>query len=502
MLTPSQQLQSYYLAMFGRAADPEGFSYWLDKLDTEALTLGGVAEQMLLSNEFASQREELIQLDNNGWVNEVYQRLFAREAEAEGIAYWSEQAQSGRSAQDILLDMIDFAQGTDAEALNAYASIAGFYSTNVSSADYDPEKVLVQDGFRSNDQLYQDLAELDATYDTLSLAQAGESIEGRPLYSATIGEGPRKLMIVTQQHGDEPVGTESAMHLLEWLSGDSEAAQSLREQVTLTVMPRVNPDGFERWEQLVSGNSDPETTLDPRRNSADIDLNRTWDSSETIDPALIPETLAVRQILEAFQPDLILDYHNQNNYLNEMGELETMSILWPTNDGVEPSITATAQQAAIALAQGVELFDYGYLSLFPGGDAADIGRNGIAIDGTPALLIEQRGLEEFELKALEGLELDFDAVASALTLEGVLGMIGVMQALGKDGFETIDPELAILIPERGERTPFDEIYAEEVDWEMDIAAIPSIESLYEGGELTPVTLAGVAEPSSSEFLAA
>ncbi len=202
---------------------------------------------------------------------------------------------------------------------------------------------------------------------------------------------------------------------------------------------------------MVLGNSDPETTLDPRRNSADVDLNRTWDSSEIIDSSLIPETLAVRQVLEIFQPDLILDYHNQNNYLNDMGELETMSILWPTNDSVEPSVTAIAQQAAIALSQGVDLFDYGYLSLFPGGDAPQIGRNGIAIDGTPTLLIEQRGLEEFELKALEGLALDFDAVASALTLEGVLSMVCVLNALGRDGFETIDPALALLIPERGER---------------------------------------------------
>lgn len=499
MLTPSQQLQSYYLAMFGRAADPEGFAYWFDKLSTDTLTLEGIAEQMLQSEEFASQREVLVQLEDNGWVNEVYQRLFAREAEAEGVSYWSEQAQNGHSAQAILLDMMSFAKDTDAEALNAYASVAEFYSSSVSSEDYDPQQTLVQEGFRSNQQLYQDLEALAATYDTLSLAQAGESVEGRPLYSATVGEGSHKLMIVTQQHGDEPVGTESAMHLLEWMSGDSEAAQSLREQVTLTVMPRVNPDGFERWEQLVSGNSDPETTLDPRRNSADIDLNRTWDSGEAIDPALIPETLAVRNVLAAFQPDLILDYHNQNNYLNETGELETMSILWPTSDGVEPSITATAQQAAIALAQGVELFDYGYLSLFPGGDAANIGRNGIAMDGTPALLIEQRGLEEFELKALEGLALDFDAVASALTLEGVLSMVGVMQALGKDGFETIDPELALLLPERGERTPFDELYAEEIEGGVDVAAANSMQNML---DLDAVPVTGVAEPLSSEFLAA
>ncbi|WP_447926411.1 M14 family zinc carboxypeptidase [Vreelandella sp. EE27] len=495
MLTPTQQLQSYYLAMFGRAADPEGLDYWSSELEAQTLRLEEVLQYMVLSSEFAAQRETLAQLDNSGWVNEAYQRLFAREAEAEGITYWSEQARAGNSPETLLLAMLNGAEGTDAEALKAYASIAEFYSANVSDENYDAAKVLVQEGFRSNEQLYQDLEDLDEIYDTLSLVQAGESLEGRPLYSATVGDGPRKLMIVTQQHGDEPVGTEAAMHLLEWISGDSEAAQSLREQVTLTVMPRVNPDGFERWEQLVAGESDPETTLDPRRNAADIDLNRTWDSTEDLDPALMPETLAVRAVLDAFQPELLLDYHNQNNYLNEAGELETMSALWPTNENVDPALTATAQQAAIALSQGVDLFDYGHLSLFPGGDDASIGRNGIALDGTSALLIEQRGLEEFELKSLEGLELDFDAVASALTLEGILSMIGVMSALGEDGFASIDPALALLLPERGERTPFEELYAEESGNETDAAL--------QGGQspedILEIAAAGVAAPIEPEF---
>ncbi|MBS3667222.1 DUF4214 domain-containing protein [Halomonas boliviensis] len=464
ILSTEKNLQTLYLGILGRAADPDGFNYWLEQVESGSLDLEGVMALILQSEEYQTRRTELAELEDNGWVNEVYQSLFAREAEVEGIQYWAEQASSGQSQQALLQGFIAGASATDAEALEAYASIANFYSSSVDADSYDAERSLVQDGFRSNEQLYQDLETLDATYDTLSLEQAGESLEGRPLYSATVGEGARKLMIVTQQHGDEPTGTEAAMHLLEWLSGDSEAAQELRDQVTLTVMPRVNPDGFERWEGLVAGELDPETTIDPRRNAEDIDLNRTWDSSEVIDASLIPETTAVRQVIEAAQPELILDYHNQNNYINESGELDTMSILWPTNDDVDPTITATAQQAAVAISQGLDDFDYGYLSLFPGGDTPQIARNGIAIDGVPTLLIEQRGLEELSLKALEGLELDFDAVSSAIVLEGVLSMLGVVEAMGQNSFDSIDPALATLIPERGERIEFDEIYAEEIEW--------------------------------------
>lgn len=497
-LSMQQTLQAFYLGLFGRAADPEGFDYWVSQVNNGSIGIDGALSAMLQSTEFAERSDELSL--SEGWVEEIYQDFFGRDAESAGVDYWSSLISEGLTPQQLIQSIIVSASGTDKEALDASTSIARFYSENVSSAEYDATQPLVQQGFRSNDQLYTDLIALDAAYDTLSLSQAGESVEGRPIYNATVGEGSRKLMIVTQQHGDEPTGTEAAMHLLEWLSGDSEAAQALREQVTLTVVPRANPDGFERWQGLVAGELDPKTTIDPRRNSEDIDLNRTWDSSEVIDASLIPETIAVKQVIDDFQPELILDYHNQNNYINTSGELETISVLWPTNDDVDPMVTSTAQQAAVAVSQGVDDFDYGYLSLFPGGDTPQIARNGIGIDGIPTLLIEQRGLEEFSLKALEGLELDFDAVSSAVVLEGVLSMLGVLEAMGQGSFDSIDPNLATLIPERGERIPFEEIYAEEIEWvdegeesykEPIVADSDALQ------ESTPIV--GVSEPLPQEF---
>ncbi len=458
-LSVQQSVQAFYLGLFGRAADPEGFNYWVSQVESGRVELNDVLASMLQSNEFSARKDE-VSANGEEWVGEVYQDFFGREADAEGASYWSSLLTTGTSPEELISRIIMSASATDKEALDATTSIARFYTENVSNTDYDADQPLIQQGLRSNDQLYSDLLALDETYDTLALSQVGESLEGRPLYSATVGEGERKLMIVTQQHGDEPTGTEAAMLLLEWLSGDSEAAQALRSEITVTVMPRVNPDGFERWEQLAAGDAIFDETIDPRRNSADIDLNRTWDSSEVFDPALIPETLAVRQVLEAFQPELILDYHNQNNYINDAGELETISVLWPTNELVDTAVTSTAQQAAVALSQGIEEYDFGFLSLFPGGETPQIARNGLAIDGVPALLIEQRGLEEMEVAATDGLEVDYSALSSALILESLLSMLGVITALGNDELETIDPNLAMMIPDRGERIPYEEIYLE------------------------------------------
>lgn len=457
-LSMQQSLQAFYLGLFGRAADPEGFDYWASQVESGAITLDGVLVEMLRSDEFAAIRDESLSNEASEWIEEIYENFFGRDVDDEGAAYWSSLVSDGLSSQDLIQNIIMSVAPTDREALDATTSIARFYTDSITEDDYDQEQPLIQQGLRSNDQLYGDLGELDATYDTLALSQVGESLEGRPLYNATVGDGDRKLMIVTQQHGDEPTGTEASMLLLEWLSGDSETAQALRDDITVSVMPRVNPDGFERWEQLVAGEAELEDTIDPRRNSADVDLNRTWDSSEVIDPETIPEAMAVRQVLEAFDPELVLDYHNQNNYVNEAGDLETMSVLWPTNELVETEITSTAQQAAVALSQGLEDFDFGYLSLFPGGDTPQIARNGLGIDGVPALLIEQRGLEEMEVATTGGLDTDYSALSSALILEGMLSMLGVSTAMANDELEQIDPDLASLLPDRGERIPYEDIY--------------------------------------------
>lgn len=99
--------------------------------------------------------------------------------------------------------------------------------------------------YRTNEQLTADLKRLDADSDRIGLREIGQSA-GRddPIHEVTIGDGSTNVHLITQIHGDEPVGTEAALLELRRLAeGDSEEVHEVLDELTLTVIPRVNPDG-------------------------------------------------------------------------------------------------------------------------------------------------------------------------------------------------------------------------------------------------------------------
>lgn len=446
-------VQGLYLSLLGRAADPEGLKHWAGELENS--TIEELGDHFVSSDEFTSSSAAE---SPESFVRSLYFNLFDRQADKAGLDYWSAKLEQGELDEHQLVTAItQSASEADREAYNAKLAISDYYTDQVTQDAYDPEQPLTISGLHSNDELYAELNRLDSDYDSLALDQVGSSLAGNPLYKAEVGSGERKVMIITQQHGDEPLGTEASLYLLEFLAGDSALAQSIREEVTVTVMPRVNPDGFARWERQESGE---QGVLDPRRNEANVDLNRSYDPDEGFDESQAPEAAAVLEVLDAFQPDLLLDYHHQNNYRNDEGSLDTMSIQWPTNPDVDPSVSETGQQAAVAIANSLENFDHDQLTLFPGSENPAIARNGLALDGTPTLLIEQRGLQEMDELAL-GLDLDYSALASALTLEALISMKGVVSAIADDSFDSLDPALAEQIPERSERIDFADLYGDD-----------------------------------------
>lgn len=451
--TPEKFVQSLYLSLLGRAADPEGLKYWVKEL--ESSSANSLSKQFFASQEAQQGMEDQSPKD---FVRGQYYELFNRQADKDGLDYWESQLDAGVIDNSELPQiLLQSASEADQEAYNAKVSIADYYTRQVTQETYNAEQPLTYPALHSNAELYAELNQLDARHDTLDLQQAGTSLEGNPLFRAEVGQGDKTVMIVTQQHGDEPLGTEAALSLLDFLAGDSEAAQAIREEVTVAVMPRVNPDGFARWERQVSGEQD---VADPRRNEAGLDLNRSYDPDEDLDAAQAPEAAAIMNVLEEYNPDLLLDYHNQNNYRNEDGELDSMSVRWATNDNVDPQVSADGQRAALAISEALEDFDHSQLSLFPGSDNPAIARNGLALDDTPTLLIEQRGLQEMDLLA-QGLDLNYSALASALTTEGFLSMQGVLESVADGSFDDYDPQLAELIPERADYIKFEELYSDD-----------------------------------------
>src|SRR5215207_2553973 len=67
----------------------------------------------------------------------------------------------------------------------------------------------------------------------------------RQIPIVTIGDGDRGMVVVASQHGNEYVVSNSAVELIRALASNSAAARAIRDELTVTVMPRVNIDGFD-----------------------------------------------------------------------------------------------------------------------------------------------------------------------------------------------------------------------------------------------------------------
>ncbi len=131
----------------------------------------------------------------------------------------------------------------------------------------------------------------------VALSVAGSSMQGRPIYQLTIGEGqPHYVLVISRQHPPEVTGSLALMAFLETLAGDSEQARAFRKRFTVVALPLMNPDGVDEghW----------------RHNAHGVDLNRDWYAFHQ------PETRLARDLFSGLkkQPHarffFALDFHS------------------------------------------------------------------------------------------------------------------------------------------------------------------------------------------------
>lgn len=119
--------QVAYIAYYGRPADRGGLDFWQDVLTENEISYSPrtgdylTGEEQIVYDRFTNQfatSEEIDRLfdtiDNNrDKVNQVYQFVFARDAEAEGSDYWTEQLDNGN------INLVNFALEIALGARNA-----------------------------------------------------------------------------------------------------------------------------------------------------------------------------------------------------------------------------------------------------------------------------------------------------------------------------------------------------------------------------------------------
>ena len=124
-------IQQLYLTYYGRAADAAGLDYWTQRFEEE--TLGITLNAFGNSYEY---RALLGDTSEEDLINNLYLRAFNRPAEPEGLAYYLQRLEDGRSTlPEIAWHITAGAQGEDAEVLELRLSIADSLTAKIAAIE-------------------------------------------------------------------------------------------------------------------------------------------------------------------------------------------------------------------------------------------------------------------------------------------------------------------------------------------------------------------------------
>ncbi|MDH7602422.1 MAG: DUF2817 domain-containing protein [Armatimonadota bacterium] len=147
------------------------------------------------------------------------------------------------------------------------------------------------------------------------------SVLGRAIEWCDFGCGPSCAVVVAGVHGDEKQGVAVARAVAENLA---EFSESDLDGLRVVVMPLANPDGWE---------------LGSRKNANGVDINRNFPTKDFgtgpsdpnhrfyggSEPASEPETKAIMEMVEIFQPRLIISLHEPMECVNYNGPSQRLA---------------------------------------------------------------------------------------------------------------------------------------------------------------------------------
>jgi hypothetical protein len=238
-------------------------------------------------------------------------------------------------------------------------------------------------------------ASLRAQILVAGVSQTGQPIEALLLSrqadlspAAMRASGRPTVLLVGQQHGDEPAGAEALLVVARELAQGSLAA--LTERLNVIVLPRANPDGAQAGQ---------------RATASGIDANRDHLLLRT------PEAQAIAGLLRDYAPVVVADAHEYpavGAYLDKFGGVARADVLlqYATAPNVHEFVTRAAEEwfrrplLDRLQREGLSADWYHTLSLSPedrrvamGAPRPDMGRNAAGLRHAVSLLVETRGAD-------------------------------------------------------------------------------------------------------------
>jgi len=146
----------------------------------------------------------------------------------------------------------------------------------------------------------------------LQVEEIARSYEDRPIFSVRIGNGDTRVMMWSQMHGDEPTATSALFDFLAYVTAPEQAEwrEGWMDDLTLMMVPMLNPDGAER---------------NSRHNAQSFDVNRDAKALQS------PEGRALMGLAKSFKPDFGFNLHDQSRHygVGHSDKMATISVLAP-----------------------------------------------------------------------------------------------------------------------------------------------------------------------------
>jgi hypothetical protein len=237
-----------------------------------------------------------------------------------------------------------------------------------------------------------------ASPELFSMSQIGESVEGRSINHIQVGTGATRVLLWSQMHGDEPTATAALFDVYEYLSKhrDDPPVRRILSQLTLDIVPMLNPDGAERFQ---------------RRNAQSIDVNRDALRLQT------PEGRALKALRDRFEPKVGFNLHNQS-WGTAIGDppkpasISLLSVAYDEKRSENAGRVLTKKLCAV-IRDALEPFASGQIGRYDDSFEVRAFGDNITLWGTPVVLIET-GPWPAEEPDSHLVRLNFIAIVSAL----------------------------------------------------------------------------------------
>ncbi|CAN5699939.1 hypothetical protein BH24ACI3_BH24ACI3_11220 [soil metagenome] len=231
----------------------------------------------------------------------------------------------------------------------------------------------------------------------IKVDEVGRSNANREIFQVQWGRGPLRVFLWSQMHGDEPTATPALIDMFTVLqkNRDKDWVKKIEETMTIRAVPMLNPDGAELY---------------IRRNLQGIDINRDAADLKT------PEGRLLKQLRDAWQPEIGFNLHNQNALtaagLTDRQAAISFLVVYgdeakTTSDGHERN-----KRLVAAMTQAIEQFIPGYVGRYGDEWTPNAFGDNFSAWGTPTILIETGGLHSKDEMYL--VKMNFVAFLTAL----------------------------------------------------------------------------------------